>query len=250
MAVSTVTLQAHDARRSGEPPFTTIPSGMHVDATTDFAGRWAAGWRPGVWLFDFDGTLADSLELILGSLRHATAEVLGASPSDEVLLAGIGRPLIDQMRALDGVRAKRLHDVYLEHNLAGHDRLLRPVPGIDPLLRSLRTSGRRLGVVTSKRRETALQGLRLLNLDGFETLVGYEDTGEHKPGPAPVLAALERMRADAGDALYVGDSAWDVRCGRAAGVGTAAVLWGIASRAQLAAEGPDLIWEHPQEAIG
>src|SRR5437763_9814661 len=119
MAVSTVTLQAHDARRSGEPPFTTIPSGMHVDATTDFAGRWAAGWRPGVWLFDFDGTLADSLELILGSLRHATAEVLGASPSDEVLLAGIGRPLIDQMRALDGVRAERLYDVYLEHNLAG-----------------------------------------------------------------------------------------------------------------------------------
>lgn len=224
---------------------------MATDATTTgFAHRWAAGWRPGVWLFDLDGTLVDSHELIMASFRHATAEVLGAPLTDEVLRAGIGRPLIDQMRVLSAEHADRLFDVYLEHNLAVHDDLLRPVPGVPDLLAGLRSDGRRLGVVTSKRRETAARGLRLLGLEGFETLVGFEDTSTHKPGPEPVLEALERMRAEPSDAVYVGDSTWDMRSGRAARVGTAAVLWGFATRDELAAERPDLIWEHPAEAIG
>jgi pyrophosphatase PpaX len=218
-------------------------------ASSPVARRWRGGWRPAVWLFDFDGTLADSLELILASFRHATAEVLGAVPDDAVLRAGIGRPLIDQMRTLDPDRAQELFDVYVAHNVAWHDRLLRPYPGMDELLAALRADGRRLGVVSSKRRDTVELGLRLLGLDGFETVVGWEDTEAHKPGPEPVLCALERMSAAAADAVYVGDSAWDMRSGRAAGVATAAVLWGVGSREELEAEHPDLVFATAGEAL-
>jgi pyrophosphatase PpaX len=222
---------------------------LNAASTSPVARRWHAGWRPAIWLFDFDGTLADSVELIMASFRHATAEVLGAVPDEDVLRAGIGRPLIDQMRALDPDRAQELFDVYVAHNVAWHDRLLRPYPGVDALLARLRADGRRLGVVTSKRRPTAELGLRLLGMDGFETVVGWEDTEAHKPGPEPVLRALERMHAAPDDAIFVGDSAWDVRAGRAAGVATAAVLWGVGSRDELEAERPDLVFETAGEAL-
>src|SRR5437773_1826281 len=80
------------------------------------------------------------------------------------------------------------------------------------------------------RRPTAELGLRGLGLDGFEVVIGWEDTVAHKPEPEPVQWALERMAAAPADAIFVGDSAWDVRAGRAAGVATAAVLWGAGSR--------------------
>lgn len=213
------------------------------------ADRWAAGWRPQIWLFDFDGTLADSLDLIMASFRHATASVLGKTPADDVLRAGIGRPLIDQMRELDPARAEQLYDVYVEHNLRHHDELLRPYPGVDGLLAALRRAGRRLGIVTSKRRATAERGAGLLGLGPFEVLVGWEDTQTHKPRPEPLLRALELLAADAADAVYLGDAPWDIRCGRAAGVATAAVLWGAGSRQELVAEQPDLVFAGPQEVL-
>ncbi|MGN6380453.1 MAG: HAD-IA family hydrolase [Gaiellales bacterium] len=222
---------------------------MAARSTTTIARRWAEGWRPDVWLFDFDGTLADSVELIMASFRHATARVLGYVPEEAVLRAGIGLPLIEQMRTLDPERAQELYDVYVEHNAAVHDELLRPYPGVDDLLTRLRTDGRRLGVVTSKRRETARLGLRVLGLEGFDVVVGWDDTQTHKPGPEPLLHALELLGASPEDAVYVGDTAWDVRAGRAAGVATVAVLWGVSERAELEAEGPDLLFAQAAEVF-
>ena len=208
---------------------------------SEAAHRWAEGWRPGVWLFDFDGTLADSVELIMASFRHATAEVLGHVPDEAELRAGIGLPLIEQMRTLDAERAQELYEAYVEHNLAVHDELMRPYPGVDELLQRLRRDGRRLGVVTSKRRETALLGLDVLGLGEFDVLIGWEDTESHKPGPEPVLRALELLGASPDEGVYVGDTPWDMQAGRAAGVATVAVLWGVAGRAELEAETPDLV---------
>jgi pyrophosphatase PpaX len=216
---------------------------------TDVARRWADGWRPGVWLFDFDGTLADSVDLIMASFRHATAQVLGHVPDEAQLRAGIGLPLIEQMRTLDAERAQELYETYVEHNLAVHDELLRPYPGVERLLAQLRREGRRLGVVTSKRRETALLGLDVLGLGEFDVLVGWEDTERHKPGPEPVLRALEVLGSSPDEAVYVGDTPWDMQAGRAAGVATVAVLWGVAGRAELEAEGPDLVVADATEVL-
>ena len=224
--------------------------GMAITLDSVGTRRWREGWRPSVWLFDFDGTLVDSVELILDSYRYATAQVLGETPSDDVLRGYIGRPLSDVMPLLGGEQAEQLSDVYRAHNATRHEALLAHYPGISELLAGLVEDGRTIGIVTSKRRDAVDLALDLLGITtAFDVVVTYEDTDRHKPLPDPVLEALRRLEAEPVDAIYIGDTAWDMRAGRAAGVLTAAVLWGVAGAEELAAEQPDLTFAAPAEVL-
>ncbi|MEP6641088.1 MAG: HAD-IA family hydrolase [Gaiellales bacterium] len=205
---------------------------------------------PRTWLFDFDGTLVDSVELILDSFRHATATVLGSVPDDRVLMAGVGTPLREQMRSFDAGRADELTTVYREHNALRHADLLRPYPGVDAMLAGLRLRGCRLGIVTSKMRDAVELGMRYVPLGDFDAVVTCDDTDRHKPDPAPVLHALALLDAPAAGAVYVGDAPYDVRAGRGAGVATAAAMWGDTFPADvLRAERPDRELGRPEEAL-
>jgi pyrophosphatase PpaX len=206
--------------------------------------------EPSVWLFDFDGTLVDSENLILASFRHATDAVLGATPSDDVLRAGIGLTLEQQSHDLAGDRAQELFDVYVEHNRAFHSELLRTFDGVPEMILRLRRRGARLGVVTAKIRPTMELGFEHVPLerDWFEVLVAKEDTRLHKPHPEPLLLALELMGAAAEDAVFVGDSPFDIRAAHAAGVTAAAAAWGdIFSRDVLVAEAPQIVFDSPDQ---
>jgi len=208
-----------------------------------------SGDAPATWLFDFDGTLVDSVELILDSLRHATRTVLGRVIPDEVLRARVGRPLAEHMRELDIERADDLVAVYREHNMRRHADLLRPYPGVAEMLAGLRGRRARVGIVTSKMRPAVDAGLALVPLGEFDAIVTCEDTDRHKPDPAPVLRGLELLGAEPETTVYVGDSPYDVRAGRAAGVRTAAALWGAFPAAVLRAEQPDRELARPEEAL-
>lgn len=195
-----------------------------------------------VILFDFDGTVADSIPLLLESFRYASRTVLGAALPDELLLANVGRPLIDQMRVVAPDHADELLRVYREHNLAHHDKMISAYPDVGEVLGGLAHRGYRLGIVTSKARALADKGLEVLGLeDTFEVVVAFEDTGEHKPGGEPVGYALEVLEVPASRAAYVGDSPFDVASGRAAGVRTIGVTWGAFREDTLVGAGPDLI---------
>jgi pyrophosphatase PpaX len=203
-------------------------------------------------LFDFDGTLIDSGEMILASLRHATRTVLRREIADEVLLAPVGGAgLPDQMRALDTERADELVAVYREHNAGLHGDLV-ACAGIVPVIETLRGQGRRLGVVTAKRHVTvALAAPVLPVLEVFDVVVAWEDTQRHKPHPDPILVALERLGAEPSDAAYVGDSPFDLAAARAADVFAVAATWGrIHTRARLEAGSPDAIVSSPKELLG
>jgi pyrophosphatase PpaX len=202
----------------------------------------------GTWLFDLDGTLIDSQELILDSFRYATRTVLGAQPDDDELRRGIGQPLIAQMRSIAPARADELFDVYVAHNRERTADLLRSYPGVPEMLDRLSAVGRRLGVVTSKMRPSQELAFRTLDIkQAFEVIVTVEDTPLHKPHPEPILHALELMGADAADTVYVGDSPFDMRAARAAGVLSAAATWGIFTREELEAEEPDVFYASPDE---
>jgi pyrophosphatase PpaX len=179
-------------------------------------------------LFDLDGTLIDTKELILSSFRYATREVLGKQVSDEAVLPLIGIPLIYQMRAVSAEHADELMVVYREHNARVHDELVRYFEGMCEALEALTASGKRLAVVTSKRREPALRGLECFDLARyFEFLIGSDDTTKHKPEPEPLLFAVEKLGLEVDDCIYVGDSPFDMQAARAAGVVALAALWGI-----------------------
>jgi pyrophosphatase PpaX len=204
-----------------------------------------------VVLFDFDGTVLDSGEIILASMRHATQTVLGRDIEDEVLMAAVGGSgLVEQMRLLDESRVDELVTVYRAHNEPLHSTLSCCV-GMEEALIRLKEDGRRLGIVTAKRRATVALAFETVAIEHlFDVVVGSDDTERHKPDPDPILHALDLLEAAPDDAVYVGDSPFDVRAAKAAGVHAIAVTWGgIHPRERLEAEEPDAVVDSAEELL-
>jgi pyrophosphatase PpaX len=180
-----------------------------------------------VVLFDLDGTLIDSGPMILSSFRHATRTVLGREIPDHELVAATGGSTLEvQMRTFDEERVDELVAAYRAHNVPLHDELECCV-GIQDVLDALRAEGRRLGIVTAKRRRTVELAFARLGIQHyFDVVVTSDDTAAHKPDPEPILLALDRLGARPEEAAYVGDSPFDVVAARAAGVFAVAVGWG------------------------
>lgn len=139
-------------------------------------------------LFDLDGTLLDTHDMILESMQYTINEVDGQNQNDEKLMAGVGTPLLDQMlhfTAGNKTRAEELVNIYRAYNDAIHDENIHAFPGTKEALGMLAQAGCRMGVVTSKRHWLAQRGLEICGLDSFfEFLVGSDDWPEHKPAPA------------------------------------------------------------------
>ena len=194
-------------------------------------------------LFDNDGTLVDTHDIILASMRHSTRAVLGRVIPDDVLMRKVGQPLVVQMRDFtpdEGLQAEILR-VYREHNEATHDEKIRAFPGIADALAELERLGFKLGVVTSKRRVLAWRGLEVVGLARyFDCCIGAEDCVRFKPEAEPVERGAAALGLDPSECLYVGDAPFDLQAGKAAGALTAAALWGMFPRDVLACESPDI----------
>jgi pyrophosphatase PpaX len=203
-------------------------------------------------LFDLDGTVLDTVTLILQSHRHAVRTVLGKELSDEELVSQVGRPLMEQMQVFSPDRAEELFTVYRTWNHANTKRLIATYDGINELLDALAADGRTLGLVTSKSRDAV--DLAFDSVPGigerFSVVLSSDDTALHKPSPEPILRALELLGSDGtGGACYVGDAPFDLQSAKAAGVKAIAVTWGFFDRAALEAENPDVICETPAELL-
>jgi len=202
-----------------------------------------------VVLFDLDGTLVDSAQLILASFHHATETVLQRRFPDEQILAQVGGTNLEtQMARLDSdpARIDELVRVYRAHNDPSYDELA-CFEGMVDVLAQLKREERRLGVVSAKRRTTVE---RVFNGAGigkyFDVVVGSDATELHKPHPEPILHALAQLDATPRDAAYVGDSPFDMQAAKAAGVFAVAVAWGGIHRVEDA----DVLVESPEELLG
>ena len=217
-------------------------------------------------LFDLDGTLIDTTELILYCFNHAWETICGRTHPREVFVATMGIPLKDAMRSLlgatDGLKPEQIGELrsngfleslvreYRSCNAANHDRLARPFPGMDLVVAKLHDPGYSLGVVTSKSREFGQRGLCLCALWEFmDIFISMDDTSIHKPRPEPLLLALEKLQVGSHHAVYVGDSRHDMQAGRAAGMRTVAALWGPVPRSELELENPDALAGRPEELL-
>jgi pyrophosphatase PpaX len=211
-------------------------------------------------LFDLDGTLIDTTELILQSFAHAfDAHLPGRLPTRADLVSTFGRSLpaaLLELAVLNGAAdpeglADEMLVTYRDFQRQHHDTLIRPFDGVGEMLADLDARGYRLGVVTSKMQQFARRGMRIFDLEKyFDVAVFHDDVTRHKPDPEPLLEAARRAGADPRAAIYIGDSIHDVVAGRAAGMTTVAVLWGPFEREVLEAVIPHHIVAEPADLLG
>jgi pyrophosphatase PpaX len=203
-------------------------------------------------LFDLDGTLIDSVRLILDSYHHTLQQHGLPARTDEEWLKGVGTPLHIQFATWreHPEKLEAMIATYREYNLKHHDRMVTVYPGIVEAVREIKARGAQTGLVTSKNRQGALRGLKLVGLDALmDVLVCADEVTNHKPHPEPVEKAVKLLGAEKATTVYVGDSVHDMLSGRAAGVQTAAALWGPFGRDYLETTKPDYWLEQPGDLV-
>jgi len=178
-------------------------------------------------LWDLDGTILDTSDLIFNSYRFAFEKILKKNVSDDETLQHFGKPLEHVMISYSSDRSRELVEAYREYNLSNHDSSVHPFPGIRDTLSNLQRQRFRQVVVTSKTVQLASWGLELFDLKQYiETVIGLESTDMHKPSPEPALEALKWLRMQPNNVLFVGDSETDYKCAHSAGIAFIAAMWG------------------------
>ena len=193
-------------------------------------------------VFDLDGTIVDSVELIVQSFQYAARQVLGKEMSRAESIANVGRPLREQMEMISPEHADELVTVYREWNHREHDRMLKLYDGIMQVLHSLQLAGVKLGLVTSKSRYTTQMAFDLTGIGCyFDASICADESPRNKPYPDPILICLQQLEVGPQDAAYVGDSPADMQAALAAGVSAIGVTWGVFEAETLEAEKPDIL---------
>lgn len=191
-------------------------------------------------LFDLDGTLIDTNQLIIQSFQHTFKEHLGIEVPQSEIVMYFGEPLIDTLARYDRDNVHILIEAYRAYNEEIHDEITREIVGAKETLAELKTLGMKVGVVTSKRKPIAERGLKLFNLlDSLDVFITPEDTAKHKPDPEPVLKACEVLGIKPCEALMIGDSHFDILCGKNAGAKSCLVRYTALPIDKIMLHGPD-----------
>ncbi|WP_404454235.1 pyrophosphatase PpaX [Virgibacillus necropolis] len=194
-------------------------------------------------LFDLDGTLIDTNELIIASFLH-TFEHYKLPITREETLAFIGPSLKDTFDHVDPIKSDEMIQVYRDHNLHHHDNYVEAYPFVVETLKQLKESGVKLGIVTTKMSTGANMGLKLVGIESlFDTVITLDDVSHAKPHPEPIIKAMKNLGADASSTLMVGDNFHDIEAGQNAGVQTAGVAWTIKGKETLAKLNPTYMLE-------
>lgn len=178
-------------------------------------------------LFDLDGTLLDTNDLILASFREAFSKCLGMNLDDKEISKHFGKPLEDSFSDYaDKDIVKEMIKTYRSYNDANHDSKCMSFEGVHDILKELKRKGIKLAVVTSKRKIMCERGMKISGIyDYIDVIITPENTEKHKPDKEPALKACELLEELPEKSLFVGDSTFDILCGKAAGCYTCAVSY-------------------------
>jgi pyrophosphatase PpaX len=205
-------------------------------------------------LFDLDGTLADTIPLLLASMRAAYAAVGGTAPDKRAWLRGMGRPLRSQLMEIEDNNVERVEalvQVYREWQTAHLAEYVKSYDGIAELIAALQRAGHPIAVVTGKGDWMARITLKHVDLlTPFAVIIGADATSRHKPDPDPLLLGAERLGVPASGAIYVGDAPNDILAARAAGMVDAWAAWGPFTPADVAEFAPSHSLLAPMDLLG
>jgi pyrophosphatase PpaX len=180
-------------------------------------------------LFDLDGTLLDTNDLIISSFMHTLRSFFPEREfTPEEIVPHMGKPLYDMLALYDENQVQKMIDVYREHNLRTHDEMVVAFPHVVEVIKQLHKRGIKMGIVTTKQRITVEMGLSLCELTSYmDSVVTIQDVENPKPHPEPVLKAMSELGAIPETTLMVGDSRYDIEAAQRAGVDAAGVAWSL-----------------------
>lgn len=200
-------------------------------------------------LFDLDGTLIDTNELIMASFKHTFAK-FQLSFTDEEISTFNGPPLEETFYNIDPERADEMLKVYRKHNIKHHRHYVKVFPQVIETLKKLKQKGIKLAIVTSKMRKSALIGIEETGLlPFFPVIITCDDVDHPKPHPEPVLKALNHLNRQAKSAIMVGDNYHDIVSGQRANVLTAGVAWSSKGESFLQAYHPTYMLKEMKDLL-
>jgi pyrophosphatase PpaX len=201
-------------------------------------------------LFDLDGTLIDTNELIISTYLHTLEKYFPGKYKRQDVLPFLGPTLHEVFGAMDPERVEEMVLEYRTYNLANHDALVKEFVGVMETIETLKKKGYKLAIVTTKREDVAFKGLRLMKLDSFfDVMIAYDHVKKVKPDPEPIFLALEKLDSKPEETLMVGDNFHDVLAGKNAGTKTAGVAWTIKGRDYLAKYEPDFMLDNMTDLL-
>lgn len=195
-------------------------------------------------LFDLDGTLIDTNELIISSFLHTLEHYYPSQYKREDVLPFLGPTLRETFESMDHSKVDDMIATYRKYNLAHHDTFVTEFPTVLDTVKILKERGYKVGIVTTKLSDVVMKGLKLTKLDSyFDVIVALDHVEKAKPNPEPIFKALKQLGSRPEEAIMVGDNYHDILAGKNAGTKTAGVAWSIKGRDYLEQYGPDYMLE-------
>ena len=200
-------------------------------------------------LFDMDGTLIDTNELIHKSFEY-TLGYYGYSFTREEILQFNGPPLIETFTNLNPDLAEEMVETYRKHNLEHHNDYVKLFPNVKETLEVLQQHGKNMGIVSAKMRPGVKLGLEMTGIQSFfDTIITVDDVENPKPHPEPVLKAMKNVDGQQDSTIMVGDNYHDIESGKNAGMKTVAVSWSLKGEEYLQKFNPTYMIDDMRELL-
>ncbi len=197
-------------------------------------------------IFDIDGTILDTEKAVLYSLQ-TTLRNEGIHYDLEELRFALGIPGVAALQKLSVANIERVHEKWIK-NMVEFKNEIKVFEGIEEVIQAVAPYDIRTGIVTSKTRQEFVDDFEPFGLhEHFEHSICVEDTNKHKPHPEPLVTCLRRLNIDASEAIYIGDSLYDLQCAKQAGTKFGLALWG--AKTTKGFEEADHVFQTPHEIL-
>lgn len=201
-------------------------------------------------LFDLDGTLIDTNELIISSFLHTLGNYYPDRFKREDVIPFLGPTLKETFESIDAEKVDEMIAVYRKFNLSQHDLLVKEFDGVFQTIQQLKEAGFKIGIVTTKVLMVVEKGLKLTKLDSFfDVIVALDHVEKPKPDPEPILKAMELLGSKPEETIMVGDNSHDILGGKNAGTKTAGVAWSVKGKEFLLGFNPDYILDNMTDLL-
>ncbi|QVK17300.1 pyrophosphatase PpaX [Mycoplasmatota bacterium] len=202
-------------------------------------------------LFDFDGTLVNTNPLIIKTFEITLKHFLpNQSFTEEQLLEFIGPTLKQTFDSLDKEKTDEMITYYRKINKELHDDMVKIYPTVKEGLKVLKAKNIMLGIVSSKKRDMVIHGLKHFDMDHFfSIIVGEDDVINPKPNPEPILKAMDMLNCCIDEVIFVGDNSHDIEGGKNSQVITCCVSWAHRGVEYLKQFNPDYILNDMRDLI-